>query len=71
MVQLNVKPKLHLAPKGNGKYTLPIASFNLTSEERRAMCTFLRGGQSSHWVFSELEEASVDEGPINNTLQGS
>ena len=44
MVQLNVKPELHPIPKGNGKYTLPTASFNLTPKERRVMCTFLRGG---------------------------
>ena len=32
---------------------------------------FLEGGQSPDWVFSECEEASVDEGLVNNTLQGS
>ena len=36
-------PQLHPVPKGNGKYTLPVASFNLILEERRAICTFLRG----------------------------
>jgi hypothetical protein len=43
MVQLNVKPEIHPVPEGNGKYTLPVASFNLTQEEKRTMCTFLRG----------------------------
>jgi hypothetical protein len=43
MVQLNVKPELHAVPQGNGKYLLPMASFNLTLEKRRAMCNFLRG----------------------------
>ena len=43
MVQLNVKEDLHLVLEGNGKYTLSAASFNLTPEERRAICTFLRG----------------------------
>jgi hypothetical protein len=43
MVQLNVKKELHPVPEGNGKYTLPAASFNLTLEERRAICTFLKG----------------------------
>ena len=43
MVQLNVKPELHSVLEGNRKYTLPVASFNLTPEERRAMCTFLMG----------------------------
>ena len=32
---------------------------------------FPEGGQSPDCVFSECEEASVDEGLINNTLQGS
>ena len=43
MVQLNMMPQLHLIPKANGKYTLPAACFNLTPEEKRAICTFLRG----------------------------
>jgi hypothetical protein len=63
-------PKLHLVLQNNGKYTLPAASFNLTLEERRAICTFLRG-QSTNWVFDEPKEASVDEGPVIYTLQGS
>jgi hypothetical protein len=41
MVQLNVKKGLHPVPEGNGKYTLPTASFNLTLEERRAICTYV------------------------------
>jgi hypothetical protein len=45
MVQLNEKAELHPVPKGNGKYTLPATSFNLTSKERRAICTFLRGSK--------------------------
>ena len=32
---------------------------------------FPEGGQSFNWVFSKCEEASVDEGLVNNTLQGS
>jgi hypothetical protein len=32
---------------------------------------FPEGDQSPDWVFSEYEEASVDEGLVNNTLQGS
>ena len=33
--------------------------------------TFFEGDQSPDWVFSKCEEASVDEGLVNNTLQGS
>ena len=64
-------PQLHAVPKANGKYTLPAACFNLTPDKKRAICTFLRGGQSPDWVFSKCEEASVNEGLINNTLQDS
>ena len=42
-VQLNVMPQLHPVPEANGKYTLPAACFNLTLDEKRAICTFLRG----------------------------
>jgi hypothetical protein len=45
IVQLNVKAELHLVPEGNGKYTVPAASFKLTVEERRAICTFLTGSK--------------------------
>ena len=37
MVQLNMMPQLHSVPEANGKYTLPAACFNLTSEEKRAI----------------------------------
>ena len=70
MVQLNVMPQLHPVPEANRKYTLPTACFNLTPDEKRAICTFL-GGQSPDWVFSKCEEASINEGLVNNTLQGS
>jgi hypothetical protein len=43
MVQLNVMPELHLILEDNGKYTLPVASYNL--QERRALCTFVRGNK--------------------------
>jgi hypothetical protein len=43
MVQLNMMPQLHPVPEANGKYTLPAACFNLTPDEKRAICTFLRG----------------------------
>ena len=43
MVQLNVMPQLHLVPEANGKCTLLVAWFNLTPDEKRALCTFLRG----------------------------
>jgi hypothetical protein len=36
-------PELHPVEAANRKYTLPVASFNLTPEEKRAILTFLRG----------------------------
>jgi hypothetical protein len=36
-------PELHSVEAANGKYTLPVASFNLTPEEKTAICTFLTG----------------------------
>jgi hypothetical protein len=71
MVQLNMKKELHPVPEGNGKYTLLVASFNLTLEERRVICTFVKGDQSSDRVFIECEKASVNERPISEKLQGS
>ena len=43
MVQLNVMQQLHPIPEANGKYTLSMACINLTPEEKRVICTFLRG----------------------------
>jgi hypothetical protein len=43
MVQLKVMEELHPVLKDNGKYTLPAASYNLDLQERRALCTFVRG----------------------------
>ena len=43
MVQLSMMPQLHPIPEANGKYTLPATCFNLTLDEKRAICTFLRG----------------------------
>ena len=36
-------PQLHLVLEANVKYTLPAACFNLTPEEKRAICTFMKG----------------------------
>lgn len=60
-----------MVPQGNGKYLLVACSFNLALEERSTISNFLRGGKSSHWVFIQHEEASANEGPIINMLQGS
>jgi hypothetical protein len=43
MEQLNVMPELHAILEENGKYTLPVASFNLDLQERRSVCTSVKG----------------------------
>jgi hypothetical protein len=43
MVQLKVMLELHPVLEDDGKYTLLAASYNLDLEERRALCTFVRG----------------------------
>jgi hypothetical protein len=43
LVQLNVMLELHPILEDNGKYTLPTARYNLDLQERRALCTFVRG----------------------------
>jgi hypothetical protein len=43
MVQLKVMPDLHPIHDNNGKCTLPVASYNLDLQERRALCNFVRG----------------------------
>jgi len=42
MVQLKVMPELHPILEDNGKYTLPMASYNLDLPERRTLCTFVK-----------------------------
>jgi hypothetical protein len=44
MVQLNVMLELHPV-LDNGKYTLPVASYNRDLQERRVLCTFVRGSK--------------------------
>jgi hypothetical protein len=67
MVQLNVKAELHPVPEGNGKYTLPMASFNLTLEERRVICTFLRGIKVPTGFSSNVKRlVSIDDLLIKN-----
>ena len=43
MVQLNMMPQLHSVPEANGKYTLPMACFNLTPDEKESYIHFPEG----------------------------
>src|SRR5438876_2297221 len=42
-VDLNTRHELHLEERANGKYYLPAASYNLTTDEKKAICKCLRG----------------------------
>jgi hypothetical protein len=43
MVAIKIREDLHPVDKGNGRYELPSASYNLTHDEKKAMCKSLRG----------------------------
>jgi hypothetical protein len=41
--KFRIRPKLHPQERPNGKYYLPLGSYNLTLEEKKAFCRILRG----------------------------
>ena len=43
LVAMKIRKDLHPVEKGNGRYELPLASYNLTRDEKKAMCESLRG----------------------------
>ena len=43
LVSMKIRSKLHPVDQGNGKFKLPSASYNLTLEEKRDLCSCLRG----------------------------
>ena len=43
LVAMKIRKDLHPVEKGNGRYELPPASYNLTRDEKKAMCESLRG----------------------------
>ena len=50
------------------KVDLLDASYNLTRDEKRAMCQWLRGEGADRFLFQH-QEPSLDEGPHTNQLQ--
>src|SRR5438128_10725145 len=42
-VDLNIRHELHPEERANGRYHLPTASYNLTTDEKKAICKCLRG----------------------------
>ena len=69
MVQLNMMPQLHLVLEANGKYPLPRGVLQPNTRREESYMHFPEGDQIPDWVFSKCEEASVDEGLINNTAR--
>jgi hypothetical protein len=43
LVAMKIRQNLHPVDKGNGRYELPPASYNLTRDKKKAMCESLRG----------------------------
>jgi hypothetical protein len=43
LVQFELRPELHPIFRPNGKYFLPLASYTLTTEEKKTFCQCLRG----------------------------
>jgi hypothetical protein len=43
LVAMKIREDLHPVDKGNGRYELPLASYNLTHDEKKAMCESLQG----------------------------
>jgi hypothetical protein len=42
MVQLDIKKEVHPVLQENGKYHLPVVSYNLNIDEKHAMCVSLK-----------------------------
>ena len=64
LVAMKIREDLHPIDKGNRRYELPPASYNLTHDEKKAMCESLRGGQSPKSFFIQHKETSLDERSI-------
>jgi hypothetical protein len=55
---MKIREDLHPLDKGNGRYELPPASYNLTHDEKKAMCESLRSFLIQH------KETNLDERPV-------
>ena len=64
LVAIKIREDLHRIDKGNGRYELPPACYNLTHDEKKAMCESLRGGQSPKLFFVQHKETSLHERSI-------
>ena len=42
LINLDIRKELHPIPPPNGKYLLPVASYNLNLEEKHEICVWLK-----------------------------
>jgi hypothetical protein len=56
LVQFGLRPELHLMLRPIGKYYLPLASYSLTIEEKKAFCQCLRGVQVPIGFLSNISK---------------
>ena len=63
LVAMEIREDLHPIEKGNGRYELPSAAYNLRHDEKKAMCESLRG-QSPKSFFIQHKETSLHERSI-------
>ena len=63
LVAMEIRKDLHPIEKGNGRYELPPASYNLTHDEKKAMCESLRGIRVPSHFSSNIKKLVVIQGP--------
>ena len=68
LVAMKIREDLHPIDKGNGRYELHVACYNLTRDEKKAMCESLRGIRVPSLFFVRHKETSLDERPLTMQL---
>jgi hypothetical protein len=62
LVAMKIRQDLHPVDKGNGRYEIPLANYNLTCDEKKAMCESLRGIKvSSHFTSNIRKLVSMKD----------
>jgi len=64
LVAMKIREDLHPIDKGNERYELHLACYNLTQDEKKAMCESLRGIRVPSLFFVQHKETSLDERPL-------
>ena len=62
LVAMKIRQDLHPVDKGNGRYELPLANYNLTHDEKKAMYESLRGTRvPSHFTSNIRKLVSMKD----------